>query len=381
MCMLNIAGMYRPTPEDVANNSTAQPHNQATIRPVGQGSPRRRNRTTPARYTAANTMAAVPKDQVETPVEQHPGHGSAVPPGRSRSRPPSPTGCRPAGVAAGCGPARRRCRTSGRRPPPRSAPAGSAGHARPGRRAARRHRADAAATRARRARRARRPWPPRASRSGVTRSSSRIRTSALTTPETAIATKHHNAMAENRRAARSACSPPRMACASSASRPPAHTAPATRWMNRLLVPRSCDPPADEWPVSASGRSVTRAPANSSGVQDQRSTGMLTPSRSRRAAPSSATHPRRRPGWPPTRSPGVEPTGQRLAGDVGDGQRHQQRRTHRPHTRGDGAQSQRAVARGVEHAVALRGHQERGDQEGPTATTAAISPAARTNGSP
>ena len=46
-------------------------------------------------------------------------------------------------------------------------------------------------------------------------------------------------------------------------------------MNRLLVPRSCEPPADEWPVSASGSSVTSAPPNSSGVHDQRSTGMLT----------------------------------------------------------------------------------------------------------
>ena len=39
--------------------------------------------------------------------------------------------------------------------------------------------------------------------------------------------------------------------------------------------RSCEPPADEWPVSASGISVTSEPANSGGVHDQRSTGMLT----------------------------------------------------------------------------------------------------------
>ena len=38
--------------------------------------------------------------------------------------------------------------------------------------------------------------------------------------------------------------------------------------------RSCEPPADEWPVSASGISVTSDPANSTGVGDQRSTGML-----------------------------------------------------------------------------------------------------------
>ncbi len=46
-------------------------------------------------------------------------------------------------------------------------------------------------------------------------------------------------------------------------------------MSRLLVARSCAPPADEWPVSPSGSRVTREPANSSGVHDQRSTGMLT----------------------------------------------------------------------------------------------------------
>ncbi len=61
MCMLNIAGMYRPRPDDVVNSSTAQPSSQATVRPTGHRSPRRRSRITPARYTAANTIAAVPK--------------------------------------------------------------------------------------------------------------------------------------------------------------------------------------------------------------------------------------------------------------------------------------------------------------------------------
>ena len=38
--------------------------------------------------------------------------------------------------------------------------------------------------------------------------------------------------------------------------------------------RSCEPPEDECPVSASGSSVTSDPANSSGVGAHRSTGML-----------------------------------------------------------------------------------------------------------
>ena len=38
--------------------------------------------------------------------------------------------------------------------------------------------------------------------------------------------------------------------------------------------RSCEPPADECPVSPSGIRVTSEPANRNGVHDQRSTGML-----------------------------------------------------------------------------------------------------------
>ena len=38
--------------------------------------------------------------------------------------------------------------------------------------------------------------------------------------------------------------------------------------------RSCEPPADEWPVSPSGIRVTNDPASSSGVHDQRSTARL-----------------------------------------------------------------------------------------------------------
>ena len=38
--------------------------------------------------------------------------------------------------------------------------------------------------------------------------------------------------------------------------------------------RSCEPPADEWPVSPSGIRVITAPATSSAVHDQRSTAKL-----------------------------------------------------------------------------------------------------------
>ena len=38
--------------------------------------------------------------------------------------------------------------------------------------------------------------------------------------------------------------------------------------------RSCEPPAEECPVNASGISVTKEPTNNSGVDDQRSTGRL-----------------------------------------------------------------------------------------------------------
>ena len=50
--------------------------------------------------------------------------------------------------------------------------------------------------------------------------------------------------------------------------------------------RSCEPPADEWPVSPSGISVANDPTSSSGVHDQRSTGRLA---SITAAASSAVH--------------------------------------------------------------------------------------------
>ena len=90
-------------------------------------------------------------------------------------------------------------------------------------------------------------------------------------PDTAMAMKHQRATAENRRADTSAYAPPRNACANSASRPPAHSEPARRWINRLLVAMSCDPPAEACPLRPSGTSVSNDPAKSSGVQFHRST--------------------------------------------------------------------------------------------------------------
>src|ERR1700734_3956231 len=89
-----------------------------------------------------------------------------------------------------------------------------------------------------------------------------------------MAIQHHSAIAEKRRAARSVCAPPRSAWTTRASNPPAHRLAATRWISRLLVARSCEPPADEWPVNPSGTSVTNDPTNSNGVHDQRSTARL-----------------------------------------------------------------------------------------------------------
>ncbi|SKV91195.1 Uncharacterised protein [Mycobacteroides abscessus subsp. massiliense] len=49
MCMLNIAGMYRPTPDDVAMSRKAQPDSQAMVRPTGHASPRALRRRTPTK--------------------------------------------------------------------------------------------------------------------------------------------------------------------------------------------------------------------------------------------------------------------------------------------------------------------------------------------
>jgi hypothetical protein len=40
------------------------PTSQASVRPIGHPSPRRRNRRTPSRYTAASTSAVVPNSRL-----------------------------------------------------------------------------------------------------------------------------------------------------------------------------------------------------------------------------------------------------------------------------------------------------------------------------
>ena len=120
----------------------------------------------------------------------------------------------------------------------------------------------------------------------------------------------------------------------------------------------------ECPVSASGTRVSSDPANSTGVQDQRSTGMLAATvtiSARSAVQRHAAAVSTRPATDQI-STGFRCVAQRLARDIGDGQRHQQRRAHRPDSGGDGGQPQRAVAGGVEHSVVLRRHEERREQE-------------------
>ncbi|SHV12478.1 Uncharacterised protein [Mycobacteroides abscessus subsp. abscessus] len=61
MCMLNMAGMYRPTPDEVAISKKPQPNSHEMVRPMGHSSPRCLRRRTPTTYAIAKTMAAVPK--------------------------------------------------------------------------------------------------------------------------------------------------------------------------------------------------------------------------------------------------------------------------------------------------------------------------------
>ena len=71
----------------------------------------------------------------------------------------------------------------------------------------------------------------------------------------------------------------------------------------------------------------------------------------------------------------------MTGDVRDGQRNQQRGRHRPDSRCQRPQPQRAVSADVEHPAALGGTRNAANKNAPTASTAAISPTARTNGRP
>ena len=96
------------------------------------------------------------------------------------------------------------------------------------------------------------------------------RTAALSTPVIAMVTKHTSARLEKRRAATSAWAPRRWACTSSAARPPAHSDAASRWMTNEFVARSCEPPAEECPVSPSGSRLPSATTSRAGVHTHRS---------------------------------------------------------------------------------------------------------------
>ncbi|GAA1337338.1 hypothetical protein GCM10009635_46160 [Actinocatenispora thailandica] len=54
-CTLNIAAAYRPTPEQVASSSTAQPPNQAAVRDAGHDRRSRPSRRSPTRYPATSS--------------------------------------------------------------------------------------------------------------------------------------------------------------------------------------------------------------------------------------------------------------------------------------------------------------------------------------
>ena len=144
-------------PDDVANSSTAQPHSHATRAP---DRPRVAAAAQPAhadhvQHRDHDRRGA--EDQVEAPVEQHARDGRRPREVVADRDLDGIDGLRSRRRVAACGPARRRCRTSARRPPLRPAPAGSAARAPADRPAARRARCDADAIRSRRARTARRP--------------------------------------------------------------------------------------------------------------------------------------------------------------------------------------------------------------------------------
>jgi hypothetical protein len=105
------------------------------------------------------------------------------------------------------------------------------------------------------------------------RSDSGIRTSAFSAPDTAIASQQTSASAENlvtavgSWAAAPARRPARL---STATNPPTQSAAATTWMIRLSVATSCEPPAAECPVEATGSSPNTATASSTTDVPQRS---------------------------------------------------------------------------------------------------------------
>ena len=129
MCMREHRRHIAADTRRVANSSTAHPHSHANVRPIGHASPRRCSRCTPARYTSAITIAAVPKNEVEPPVEQYPCHrrraGEVVSDRDLGDRRIADPRWR-RGAAQPDGDAERRAEDQ----PPRTARGGSAGHAR-----------------------------------------------------------------------------------------------------------------------------------------------------------------------------------------------------------------------------------------------------------
>lgn len=127
-------------------------------------------------------------------------------------------------------------------------------------------------------------------------------------------------------------------------------------------------------VGAAGRRVPGEHQRHQGQQGARQQHRRpAPSQDRKAGDGDGSGQQRRP------APGhcdVDQTGRRphvsrgqvveqgLPGHIGDRQRNQQCRADRPHARRRRPQPQRAVAGHVEHAVGLRCRQERREQEGP-----------------
>src|SRR5690606_39069443 len=99
------------------------------------------------------------------------------------------------------------------------------------------------------------------------------RTSALTTPETAMTIQATSATFENRVAASVRCAPRLRPCASSAMSPPTHSAAPMRWYSRLLVATSWEPPLAEWPVTATGTRPATATKNRVAVHPHDSTSL------------------------------------------------------------------------------------------------------------
>ncbi len=193
-----------------------------------------------------------------------------------------------------------------------------------------------------------------------------MRTSAFITPVTAIASQQASANAENRGttvASADARSELRDAAVpSTAARPPTHSAAARTCSTRLSVARSCAPPAEEWPVNATGNGPASASANSTTDQPQVSTvrhpmstmaaitavntqdvGSASLGAIRTSSPGERTSDTERPSASAT-----------LNGTI-------RTAACRPADRGPRRHAQGPVARAVEVAVALRGCEERGQE--------------------